>query len=151
MVELIQKQAVERVQHPGNPGFYSWSFLVQKKERKVMSDSRSFSAKSIYKETTIEDGDSQFSSTIDIGQQLDCLHRPDRCLPTWSDSLSIQKVSSFHVRWSGLPLHGLTLQNVPKSVDFYQTDGRNSSTLASTCHPVISVPRQLAYKRSNSQ
>ena len=36
-------------------------------------------------------------------------------------------------------------------VEFYQTDGRYSSALASTCHLGISVPRRLAYKRSNLQ
>ena len=30
---------------------------------------------------------------------------------------------------SGLPIHGLTFWNVPKSVDFHQTDGRNSAHL----------------------
>ena len=40
---------------------------------------------------------------------------------------------------------------LPFGVDFYQTDGRNSTIHASTCQPGISVPRWLAYKRSNSQ
>ena len=76
--------------------------------------------------------DSQFCTTINIGQRLDCLHRPDRCLPTCSDSSSIQEVSSVHARRSGLPIYGLTIWNVPKSVDFHKTDCRNSSALAST-------------------
>ena len=41
------------------------------KKWKVMSGNRSFSAKSIHKETTIQDGDSQVSTTIHIGQRLD--------------------------------------------------------------------------------
>ena len=68
---------------------------------------------------------------FDINQQLDCLHRPDRCLSTCSDSPSIQEVSSVLVGRSGLPIHGLTFRNVPKSVDFHQTNGHNSSTLTS--------------------
>ena len=135
----------------GNFRFLFPVIFCSKNERKVTSGSSSFSAKSIHKETIIQDGDSQFCTTIDIGQQLDCCHKPDRCLPTCSDSPSIQKVSSLHVRRSDLPVHGLTLRNVPKSVDFHQTDGSNSSALASTCHPIISVPRRLAHKRSNSQ
>ena len=59
------------------------------------------------------------------------------------------EVSLVHVRRSGLPIHGLTFQKVPKSVDFHQTNGCNSNTLTSTCHLVISVPRRLAYKGSN--
>ena len=63
----------------------------------------------------------------------------------------IQKVSSVHVRRSRLPIHGLTFRNVPKSVDFHQTNERNSSALASTCQFVISIPRCISYRRSNSQ
>ena len=56
-----------------------------------------------------------------------------------------------HVRRSGLPVRGLTFWNVPKSVDFHQTNGCNSGAFASMCYLVISVPRRLAYKRSNLQ
>ena len=97
----------------GNSRFVFPVISCSKKERKVTSSNRSFSAKSIHKETTFQDGDSQFCTTIDIGQRLDCLHRPDRCLPACSDSPSIQKVSSVHVRRSGLPIHSLTLLNIP--------------------------------------
>ena len=69
------------------------------------------SAKSIHK-TTIQDGESQVSTAVDIDQRLDCLHRPDRCLTTCYDSPSIQEVSSVNVRRSGLPVHGLSLRNV---------------------------------------
>ena len=37
------------------------------------------------------------------------------------------------------------------SMDFHQTNGRNSSTLASTCHLVTSISRQLADKGSDLQ
>ena len=33
--ELLKKQAVERVWNPGTPGFYSWLFLVPKKNGKL--------------------------------------------------------------------------------------------------------------------
>ena len=122
-----------------------------KKERKITSSNRSYSTKSVHKETTIQDGDSQVPMTIDIGQGLGCLHRPDRCLSTCSNSSSIQKVPSVHVLRSGLPIHSLTFRNVPKSVDFHQSNGHNSSALASACHLVTSVPRQLAYERCNLQ
>ena len=36
-------------------------------------------------------------------------------------------------------------------MDFHLTNGRNSSALVSTCHLVISIPRRLADKRSDSQ
>ena len=35
IAELFQKRAVERVQDPGTPGFYSWLFLVPKKKGKL--------------------------------------------------------------------------------------------------------------------
>ena len=107
--------------------FIPGNFLYQKKNGKLRPVI-SFTTKSIYEETTIQNRDSQISMSVDIGPQLD-----------------------YHVRRSGLSIHGLTLQNVPKSIDFYQTDGHYSITPASTCHPSISIPRRLAYKRSNSQ
>ena len=135
----------------GTSRLFFTAISCTKKERKVMSVNRSFAAKSIYKEATIQNGDSQISTSIDIGPRLDCLHRLDRCLPTCSDSSSISQVSSVHVQRSVLSVHGLTLRNGPKSVDFYQTDGCYSIAHAPMCHPGISVPRRLAYKRSNSQ
>ena len=135
----------------GNSWFLYLAISCPKKEWEVSAGNRSFPTKSVHKETTIQDGDSHVSKTIVIGQWLGCLHRPDRCLSTHSDSSSIREVPSVRVRRSGLPIHGLIFQNVPKSVDFYQTNGRNSSALASMCHLIISVPRWLAYKRSYVQ
>ena len=73
------------------------------------------------------------------------------CVPTCSDSSSIQRVSSVYVRSSGFSVYCLILWNVPKSMDFYQSDGRYSSAPVSACHLGISLPRRLAYKKSNSQ
>ena len=49
----------------------------------------------------------------------------------------IQKVSLAHVGGSGLSVHGLTLRNFPKSVNFYQTDGCYSIASASVRIPVF--------------
>ena len=65
------------------------------KERKVTFCDRSFSAESIYKETTVQNGDSQVTTAIDTGQRLGCLHRSDRCLSICSDSSSVKEVYSF--------------------------------------------------------
>ena len=62
-----------------------------------------------------------------------------------------KKYLRVHLRSSSLPVHGLLFRNVPKSIDFHQTNGRNSSTFASTCHIPISVPRRLADKRFDLQ
>ena len=64
-----------------------------KKEQKVTHGNRSFTIKSVHHETTLQNGDSLSS---DIVPRLDCLHRPDRCVPTCSVSSLIQKVSSVH-------------------------------------------------------
>ena len=98
-----------------------------------------------------QNGDSQIGTSVVISSRLDCLHRLDKCLSTCSDSFSILKVSSAHVQRSSLSVHSLTFRNDPKLVDFYQTDGRYSIAHVPTCHPGISIPRRLAYKRSNSQ
>ena len=41
--------------------------------------------------------------------------------------------------------------NIPKSVDFDQTNGCNHGSFGSTCHLSFSIPRQLAHKRCNTQ
>ena len=122
-----------------------------KKEWKVMSSNRSFFTKSIYKETAIQDGDSQVCKKVDCDQRLGCLHRLDRCLLSCSNSCTIQKVSLVHLRRSDILIHGLTLWYVPKSVDFHQINGLNSMASMPTCHFSFSVPRCLADKRSDSQ
>ena len=122
-----------------------------KKERKVTSSYRSFFTEPIHKEATIQDRDSQVCKTVDCEQRLGCLHRLDRCLSSCSDTSSIQKVSSICLQRSDISVHGFTLQNVSKSVDFYQTDGCYSMAPASTCHFSFSVPRRLADKKSDSQ
>ena len=65
-----------------------------KKEWKVTPSYRSFFTEPVHKETTIQDGDRQICKTIDCEQQLGYLHRLDRCLPSHSNTASIQKVSS---------------------------------------------------------
>ena len=93
-----------------NSQFLFLAISCPEKERKVTSSNRSFPAKSIHKETTIQDGDSQVSMTIDIGQRLDCLHRHERCLSTCSNSPLIQEIYLVHVWRSGLPIHSLTFR-----------------------------------------
>ena len=110
---------MEMVQNPGTPGFYSRIVIVPKKNGKLRPI-RSFSSKPIYKERIFPDGDSQVSKKSDVVQRLGCLNRPDRCISAHSDSSSIQKVSSIRIRRSSSTVHGLTLRNVPKSVDFHQ-------------------------------
>ena len=87
-MELLKKRAVERVQDPRTPGFYSQLFLVPKSNGKLCPVI-DLSLLNIHKETAIRNGDSQVSMTIDTSQQLGCLHRSDRCLSTHSDSSSL--------------------------------------------------------------
>ena len=61
---LLRKRAVERVQNPGTPGFYSRIFLVPKKERKVTANYRFFFSKPIHKERIFPYGDSQVSKML---------------------------------------------------------------------------------------
>ena len=122
-----------------------------KKERKVTFNNRLISTEPIHRETVFQDGDSQVCKTIDETQQLGCLHRFDRCISSRSDTSSVQKISSIRLRRSGLSLHDLTVRNVHKSVNFLETNGRNSSVSTPTCHISLSVPRRLVDKRSDLQ
>ena len=122
-----------------------------KKERKVTFDNRPFFIEPIHKETGFQNGDSQVGETSDETQRLGCLHRLNRCIPTRSDTSSIPEVSSFRSRRSSLSLHGLTVWNVHKSVDIFETDGRYCSVSTATCHISLSIPRRLADQKSDSQ
>ena len=124
-----------------NSWFLFRAISCTEKERNAIFGNRSFFAKSVHKETTIQDGDSQVSTTIDIGQRLGCLHRPDRCLSTRSDSSSIQEVSSVYVQRSGMSLSPWIFTKLMDVIAAHLP----------TCHIVISAPRRLTYKRSNSQ
>ena len=135
----------------GNSRLLFLNLPSSKKERKVTFDHRPFFIEPIHKETVFQNGDSQVGKTSDETQRLGCLHRLNRCIPTRSDTSSIPEVSSFHLRRSGLSLHGLTVQNVSKSVDIFETDGRYSSVSTPTCHISLPVPRRLANQKSDSQ
>ena len=81
---------------------------------------------------------------------MGCLHRFNRCIPTRADTSSIQEVSSLRTRRSSISLFGPTVRNVPKSVNFFETDGRYCS-FSTPCHISFSIPRRLADKKSDSQ
>ena len=82
---------------------------------------------------------------------MGCLHRFNRCISTCADTSSIQEVSSLRTRRSSISLFGPTVRNVPKSVNFLETDGRYCSFSTPTCHISFSIPRRLADKKSDSQ
>ena len=139
---------MERVQDSGTPGFYSWLFLVPKKSGKLcpvidLSLLNQYIKKQPFKMETVR--------SVDNSQRPGCLHRSDVCVSSHSNPFTIQKIPSFQLRTPNLPIHGLTLWNVPKSVDFHKINGRNSSALVSACHISISIPRRLADKRFDSQ
>ena len=112
-----------------------------KKERKVMPSNRSFFTKSVYKQTTFQDGDSQVSKTVNNDQLLGCLHRSDGCISSCSDISQIQKIPSVHLQTSGLSVHSLTIWNVPKSMYFHKINECNSSTLTTMCLIFLPMPR----------
>ena len=122
-----------------------------KKERKVSFNIRPVFIKPLHRETSIQNGDSQIGKTSDETQRLGCLHRFNRCISTCADTSSIQEVSSFRTRRSSISLFGPTVRNVPKSVNFLETDGRYRSFSTPTCHISFSIPRRLADKKSDSQ
>ena len=132
----------------GNSQFLFPAIPSTEKERKITS---TFLTKSVHKQTSFQDGDSQVNKTIDNGQRLGCLHRSDGCISSCSDTSNIQKIPSVRLRPSGLSLHGLTVRHVPKSLGLYTINECSSSTLTTTCRISLSIPRRLANKRSDSQ
>ena len=86
-----------------------------------------------------------------IVQRLGCLQISDGCISSCSDTSDIQEVPAVCLLPPGISVHGLTIQNVPKSVDFHETYECNSSTFMPTCCISIPIPRRLANKRSDTQ
>ena len=116
---LLNKRAVERVQNPETPGFYSRIFLVPKKNGKIPLII-GLSLLNRYIKKVFQNGDSQVGKTSDETQRLGCLQRLNRSIPTRSGTSSIPEVSSFLLQRSGHSLHSLTVQNISKSVDIFQ-------------------------------
>ena len=116
-----------------------------------MFDNRPLFIKPIHRETSIQNGNSQIGKTSDETQRLGFFHRFNRCIPTRANTSSIQEVSSLRTRRSSISLFGPTVRNVPKSVNFFETDGRYCSFSTPTCHIRFSIPRRLADKKSDSQ
>ena len=148
--QFLQKRAVERVHDPETPGFYSRLFLVPKKNGKLcpvidLSILNQYIRKQPFKMETVKS----------VGQSI--------LINDWAVSISLTDAylhvpihpQSRKYLWfiyrHHLPIRGLTFRNVPKSVDFHQTNGRNSRALASTCHLPLSIPRRLADKRFDPQ
>ena len=135
----------------GNSRLLFPDFPCAKKERKVSFNIRPVFIKLLHRETSIQNGNSQIGKTSDETQRLGCLHRFNRCISTCADTSSIQEVSSLRTRRSSISLFGPTIRNVPKSVNFLETDGRYCSVSTPTCHISFSIPRRLADKKSDSQ
>ena len=136
---------MKRVQNPGTLGFYSWLFLVPKKNGKLCSVI-DLSLLNQY----VNKIDSQVGKTLDNGQQLGCLyrsdngqqlgclHRSDGCISSCSNTFTFQKIPLVPLRTSNISAHSLTLRNGPKSLDIHKNNGSNCSAPASTFHISLS-------------
>ena len=146
---LLNKRAVERVQNPETPGFYSRIFLVPKKNGKFrlildLSLLNSYIEKQAFKMETVKSVRqamrlNDWAVSIDLTDAY--LHVP----------IHRQSRKSLRTRRSSISLFGPTVRNVPKSVNFLETDGRYCSFSTPTCHISFSIPRRLADKKSDSQ
>ena len=151
-----QETGVERVRNPGTPGFYSRILLVPA--------------------STSAEKRGKLRPVIDLSLLNQCINKQHFKMETvksvrqsiiannWAVSIDltdayrhvhntseIQKIPSVHLRTSGLSAHGLTVRNIPKSVDFHKINECISSTLTTSCRISLPIPRQLTHKRSDSQ
>ena len=113
IAELLKKGVSGKGSESGNSQFLLPDIPCTEKERKVTTSNRSFTAKSVHKQTSFQNRDSQFSKAIDKGQRLGCLRRPDGCISSCSDTSNIQETSPFRLQTPGISVHGLTVRNVP--------------------------------------
>ena len=133
IVDLLRKRAVEKLQDLGTPSFYSRLLLVSNKNGKLrqvidLYMVNQYIRKQSFKMETVKSVRqlilvNDWAVSIDLTNAY--LHVPS----------AIQKIPSVHLQTSRLPIHGLTIQNVPKFLDFHQT---NRSALVSTCHIPVS-------------
>ena len=120
------------------------------KNGKVTANYRFFSSKSIYKESFQMETVKSVRKAMSINDWAVSIDLTDAYLHIPIQS-STQKVSSVRIQTSSSSVYGLTLRNVPKSVDFHQSYGHYSNAPASTHHLGFSLPRRLASKRSDSK
>ena len=142
---------MERVQNPGTPGFIPGYSLCQKRNGKFrlildLSLLNRYIEKQAFKMETVKSVRqamrlNNWAVSIDLTDAY--LH-----VPIHHQS---QEVSSLRTRRSSISLFGPTVRNVPKSVNFLETDGRYCSFSTPTCHISFSIPRRLADKKSDSQ
>ena len=147
---LLNKRAVERVQNPETPGFYSRIFLVPKKNGKFhlildLSLLNRYIEKQAFKMETVKSV-RQAMRLDDWAVSIDLtdaylhvpIHRKSRKYLRF-----VHEDQVYH--FSALPF-GMSL-----SVNFLETDGRYCSFSTPTCHISFSIPRRLADKKSDSQ
>ena len=147
---LLNKRAVERVQNPETPGFYSRIFLVPKKNGKFrlildLSLLNRYIEKQAFKMETVKSV-RQAMRLNDWAVSIDLtdaylhvpIHRQSRKYLRF-----VHEDQVYH--FSALPF-GMSL-----SVNFLETDGRYCSFSTPTCHISFSIPRRLADKKSDSQ
>ena len=113
-MELLQKLAVERVQDPGTPGFYSWLLLVVID----LTLLNQYIKKQLFKMETVKSVQQSiliiyWAVSIDLTDAY--LHVP------------IHPRSWFHVRNSGLPIHGLTFNL--NNILFVYTENTNQNSI----------------------
>ena len=146
---LLNKWAVERVQNPGTPCFYSRIFLVPKKNGKLrliidLSSLNRYIKKQSFRMETVKSvrqamrlNDWAVSIVLtDAYLQVPIHHQSRKYLRF------VQEDQVYH--YTAL-LFGMSL-----SVDIFETDGRYSSFSTPTCHISLPVPRRLANQKSDS-
>ena len=147
---LINKGAVERVQNPETPGFYSWILLVPKKNGKLrliidLSLLNRYIKKQSFKMETVK----PVRQAMRLNDWAVSIDLTDAYLHVPIHHQSRKYLCFVHedqvYHFTALPF-GLSL-----SVDIFETDGRYSSASKPTCHISLPVPRRLANQKSDSQ
>ena len=147
---LLNKRAVERVQNPGTPGFYSRIFLVPKKNETLrliidLSLLNRYVEKQAFKMETVK----SVRQAMRLNDWVVSIDLTDAYLHVSIHHQSRKYLRFVHedqvYHFSALPF-GMSL-----SVNFFETDGRYCSFSTPTCHISFSIPRRLADKKSDSQ
>ncbi|KAH3891079.1 hypothetical protein DPMN_015168 [Dreissena polymorpha] len=147
---LLEKQAVERVQDPYSPGFYSRLFLVQNKngswrpviDLKVLN---MYLLKPTFKMETFS-----FIRISIKHPALGGVFGSGRCVLPCSYTSQLPEVPSICLSWPSLPVLGHAIWVGDRPTSFYQTNGCSRSSLLSTRDCSSSVFRRLALTPARS-
>ena len=114
--------------------------------RRFQTDFESQRSKPADRGPLVQDGDTAFSDLICPEGRMAHVHRPQRCLPAYSDAPPVQEIPSVLFRRGLLPVSGSTLRHFDCPQGVHQTHADSSTGSQVTGHVLSPIPGRLVDK-----